>query len=185
VPAFARSPHGDPARRFIQMGLGQMRRLSSRMTFFYKRVFPVIWFGFLATFMAGALGAPLIGGSTSGSPAAFLLIPVIMMIAGYFMMKKLVFDLVDEVLDGGDVLVVRNGGREEQVALADIMNVGYAPLMNPPRVTLSLRSPTQFGDRISFCAPVRFLPFATSPVIDELIKRTDAARRAAPRRRAG
>jgi hypothetical protein len=155
------------------------------MTFFYKRVFPVIWFGFLAMFMAAPLIAPRTGGSTSGSPAGFLLVPVIMMIAGYFIMKKLVFDLVDEVLDGGHVLVVRNRGLEEQVALADIVNVSYAPLVNPPRVTLSLRSPTQFGDQISFCAPVRLVPFAGSPVIDELIKRIDAARRAAPRRGAG
>ena len=93
-----------------------MRPLSSQMTFFYKRVFPVIWFGFLAMFMAASLIGPLTGGSTSGSPAVFLLVPVIMMIAGYFMMKKLVFDLVDEVLDGGHVLVVRNRGLAERVA---------------------------------------------------------------------
>jgi hypothetical protein len=81
--------------------------------------------------------------------------------------------------------VVRNRGLEERVALADITNVSYAPLVNPPRVTLSLRSPTQFGDQINFCAPVRLVPFASSPVIDELIKRIDAARRGAPRRSAG
>jgi hypothetical protein len=29
---------------------------------------------------------------------------------------------------------------------------------------------------VTFCAPTRFIPFATSPVIDDLIKRVDAAR---------
>jgi hypothetical protein len=50
-------------------------------------------------------------------------------------------------------------------------------MMNPPQVTLSLRQPTSFGDKVTFCAPTRLVPFATSPVIDDLIKRVDAARR--------
>jgi hypothetical protein len=104
-----------------------------------------------------------------------------MMIVGYFMMKKLLFDLVDEVLDAGDALVIRNGHLEERVALSEIMNVGYTPFMNPPRVTLSLRNPGVFGERVSFCAPVSLMPtFSTSPIIDELIKRIDAARIAGP-----
>jgi hypothetical protein len=154
-----------------------MRRISSRMTFFYKRIFPVIWFGFLLLFIAAPFIVPLVGGTTSGSPMAFLLVPAVMMIAGYFMMKKLLFDLVDEVLDAGDALVVRNGPLEDRIALADITNVGYAQFMNPPRVTLSLRHRGMFGDRVSFCAPVSLIAtFSMSPIIEELIKRIDAAR---------
>jgi hypothetical protein len=157
-----------------------MRRISSGMTFFYKRIFPIIWFGFLALFMAAPFVAPMIGGSISGSPMAILIAPV-MMIVGYLLMKKMVFDLVDEVLDAGDALVIRNGQLKERVALSDIMNVGYSQFMNPPRVTLSLRNPSIFGDQVSFCAPVSLLPtFSTSPIIDELIKRIDAARRRDP-----
>jgi len=156
-----------------------MQSLSSRMTFFYKRIFPVIWFGFLALFMAIPPVAPAAGRSVSGSSLGFLLVPVAMAIFGYFLMKKLVFDLVDEVLDAGDALVIRNADREERVALSDIINVSYAQLSNPPRVTLSLRNPTQFGDRVTFCAPVRLSPlaaFSPNPAIDELIQRVDAAR---------
>jgi hypothetical protein len=154
-----------------------MRRISSGMTFFYKRIFPIVWFGFLAFFIATPFVAPMFGGTISGSSLGFFLAPVAMMIVGYFAMKKLLFDLVDEVLDAGDALVIRNGGLEDRVALSNITNVGYAQLMNPPRVTLSLRNPGVFGDRISFCAPVSFMPtFSTSPIIEELIKRVDAAR---------
>jgi hypothetical protein len=39
-----------------------------------------------------------------------------------------------------------------------------------------LRKTGVFGKRVSFCAPIRFMPFASSPVIDELIARVDAAR---------
>ena len=65
---------------------------------------------------------------------------------------------VDEVCDDGDALVVKNRGQEQRIALADIKNVNYSPFVSPPRVTLSLRRPTVFGDQISFCAPVRLLP---------------------------
>ena len=79
--------------------------------------------------------------------------------------------------DVGDALMIRNGGRQERVALSDISNVSYASFVNPPRVTLSLRTPGAFGSRVTFCAPIRLVPFSTSPVIDALIERIDAARR--------
>jgi hypothetical protein len=91
-------------------------------------------------------------------------------------MKKLVFNLVDEVFDVGDALLVRSGGREERIALADIKNVNYFPYMSPPQVTLSLRRPTVFGDTIVFCAPFRIMPLSSSPIIDDLVDRIDAAR---------
>jgi hypothetical protein len=144
------------------------------MTFYYKRVFPIVWFGFLLIFIAVAL----LAGARSGAfpPLPFFIVPVLMIVFGYFLMKKLVFDLIDEVLDGGDALLIRNGSQHEQVLLSEITNVSYSQLVNPPRVTLSLRNPGVFGSKISFCAPVRFMPFSTSPVIDKLIERIDAAR---------
>ena len=96
-------------------------------------------------------------------------------------MKKLVFDLVDEVWDDGDALVVKNRGQEQRIAFSDIKNVNYSPFVNPPRVTLSLRRPTIFGEQITFCAPVRLVPFSTSPVINDLIERVDRARAASRR----
>jgi hypothetical protein len=100
-----------------------------------------------------------------------------MIVFGIFIMKKLVLDLVDEVWDEGDSLVVRNRGEEQHIPLSDIRNVNYQSFTSPPRVTLSLRQPNASGDRITFCAPVRLVPFSTSPVIDDLINRVDAARR--------
>jgi hypothetical protein len=112
-----------------------------------------------------------------------LVVPVLMTVFGFVIMKKMVFDLVDEVIDEGDFLRIRNNSQEDRIALSDIINVGYVPYMNPPRVTLSLRRPSSFGTQVTFCAPVRFVPFATSPVIDELIQRIDAQRRISRRTR--
>ena len=58
-----------------------------------------------------------------------------MAIIGYRFMKKMAFNLVDEVFDLGDALLVRNGGQEERIALADIKNVNFFPYMSPSQVT--------------------------------------------------
>ena len=152
-----------------------MRRISSRTTFWYKWVFPIIWFGGLAAFVVVGLLINITGYRPERLP--FVILPVVMAAFGYFLMKKLVFDLVDEVWDDGTSLIFRNRGREDRVVLSNIMNVNYSPLINPPRVTLMLRQPSNFGSEISFTAPVRFVPFAKSPVIEDLIRRIDAARR--------
>jgi hypothetical protein len=151
-----------------------MRRMSSKWTFFYKRVFPVVWFGFLALFLGISLF--VVPRSSQAATLPFLIMPIVMMVLGYFIMTKFVFDLVDEVWDDGDVLVVKNRDQTERIALADIKNVNYAAMINPPRVALSLRRRSVFGDKVTFCAPIRFVPFSTSPIIDELIERIDSAR---------
>jgi hypothetical protein len=152
-----------------------MIQISSKGTFFYKRVFPIFWFGFLILFVV----IPTVVGFNTGKypPPPFLIVPVFMIAVGYFVMRKLIFDLVDVVVDLGDALLVKNGNQEDRIALFNIVNVNYSPLVNPPRVTLSLRKPSKFGAQVAFCAPVRFVPFAPSPVIDALIARVDAARR--------
>jgi hypothetical protein len=152
-----------------------MRRISSRATFWYKWFFPIIWFGALALFAGAALLTNAHYDSTQFLP--FFIFPVLMAVFGYIIMKKIIFDLVDEVWDDGTSLIIRNRGEEDRVPLSNIMNVSYSPLINPPRVTLTLRQPSNFGSEISFSAPVRFVPFAKSPLIEDLILRVDAARR--------
>jgi hypothetical protein len=159
----------------IEAGAALMPLMSSKMTLFYKRIFPVIWFGFLAVFFAVALVKGL--GADPISNFLSLIVPVVMAVLGYQIMKRIAFNLVDEVFDLGDALLVRNGGQEERIALADVKNVNYFPYMSPPQVTLSLRRPSVFGDSIMFCAPVRLMPLSPSPMIEKLIDRIDAARR--------
>jgi hypothetical protein len=148
---------------------------SSTTTFFYKRIFPIFWFGLVAVLFFGGLFKVLVDDPISSAP--FLIVPAVMAIIGYQFMKKLMFNLVDEVLDAGDALIVRSGGREERIALADIKNVNYFPYGSPPQVTLSLRRPSAFGDTIVFCGPARFMPLSSSPIVDsKLVDRIDAAR---------
>ncbi|HEY1266012.1 MAG TPA: hypothetical protein VGH16_02065 [Candidatus Binatia bacterium] len=101
-----------------------------------------------------------------------------MIVFGYILFKKLIFDLVDEAWDAGDYLIFKNKGIEEIVRLENIMNVSASTFTNPPRVTLTLRAPSRLGSEITFSPPTPFTlnPFKKSPIVDELIQRVDRAR---------
>jgi hypothetical protein len=150
-----------------------MKRISSKSTFFSKRIFPIIWFGLLVVFAAGSA----MDGTIEQDPMA-LLVPVFMGVAGFFLMRFFVWDLADEVLDNGDHLLVRRGSEEERIALSNIMNVSASLNMNPQRVTLRLVTPGKFGQNVSFSPVASFAlnPFAKSPVVEELIVRAHQAR---------
>jgi hypothetical protein len=152
------------------------KRMSSRNTFFLKRVFPIIWIGVLGLFVFTAFATTRHG---SSPPAVVFIAPVVAFAIGYFVMRRLVLDLADEVYDEGDALRVRFGGDEERIPLANIINVSYAGMTNPPRVTLTLRTPCRFGREVTFSPPRPFFGplFGNNPLVKELIERVDAARR--------
>lgn len=107
-----------------------------------------------------------------------LVIPLAMAVFGFFLMKKLVWDLVDEVYDCGDALLVKNRDEETLVPLSNIMNVSASVLQNPPRITLRLIKPGAFGNEIAF-APIigfRINPFAKNRVAEDLIVRVHNAK---------
>lgn len=145
-----------------------MTRISSGRTFFAKRVFPIVWFGFLAFFVVGGMAT-----GTVANNVTFLVVPIVMAGFGTLIMKKLVWDLADEVYDCGNALLVKNRGEEELVPLSSIMNVSVSTYVNPPRITLRLVTPGKFGSEIAF-SPVtgfRLNPFAKNPVAEDLIVR--------------
>ena len=151
------------------------RRISSRQTFFVKRVFPVLWFGIVVVSLAAGLAAVRAGKAV---PAPAFIVPLLLFVVGYAVMRRLVHDLADEVFDEGDALRVRFGSDEERIALADIINVGYTQFVNPPRITLTLRQPGRFGREVSFSPPQSFFaPFVRNRLASELIERVEAARR--------
>jgi hypothetical protein len=156
-----------------------MKTISSKQTFFIKKVFPAIWMGVIVFVVVTAIAA----GALSKTP--FILVgPVFMLAIGFIVFKKFLWDLADEVRDGGDFLIVRRGSVEERVQLSDIMNVGMSQFTNPPRLSLRLRKPCKFGDEIVFSPPrtSAFNPFARNAIAEDLIQRVDRARREDARR---
>jgi len=150
-----------------------MKKLSSKTTFIYKKLFPIFWFGFLTIFLCVGLFTSI---KENGPGIMFIVIPIAMMVFGYFLMKKLVWDLIDEVYDEGSALLFRNKGTEFRVNLKDIKNVSYTTMTNPPRVTLSIRYQTELGDELSFTPPASWIPFRKNKDIEGLIDRIDKAR---------
>ncbi|HEY2346494.1 MAG TPA: hypothetical protein VGH80_11495 [Xanthomonadaceae bacterium] len=146
----------------------------STSTFFFKKAFPILWVGIIVVVSGSAVAA----GALSKAPF-FLIGPVFMLVVGYFVFRKFVWDLADEVKDGGDFLVVRRGDIEDRVQLSNVMNVSMTQFTNPPRLTLRLRTPGKFGDEIVFIPKLpalRINRFARNEIAEDLIKRIDRAR---------
>lgn len=152
-----------------------MKKISSGATVFNKKVFPVFWFGFLAFFLAMASQGAIPAGRWE-----FVVMPLAMGAFVFVVMKKMVWDLADEVHDGGSYLLIRKGSEEERVALSNIMNVSASLHSKPQRVTLRLVQPGKFGAEIAFSPKMKFSfnPFAKNPIVEDLIVRVDRARRA-------
>ena len=150
-----------------------MKKISSGSLFITKKVFPLLWFGILA--FVALVG--IVSKAYYNTPV-ILVVPCIMAVFGYFLMKKLVWDLVDEVYDYGSYLLVKNNGQEERISLSNIMNVSATTMINPPRITLRLVTPCRFGSEIAFspARPFTLNPFAKNAVAEDLIARVYLAR---------
>ena len=83
---------------------------------------------------------------------------------------------MDAVYDEGDSLLFRKGGKEQRVALKDIININYTHMNSPERVVVQTRTDGAIGKELVFNPPMRFNPFSRNPIITELIERIDRAR---------
>lgn len=153
------------------------KRISSRNTFFQKRVLPPLLFSVLA--LGTALPLILTRADPHAPPWPVFVMPLVVGVIVYAVLRRLVFDLADEVWDEGDALRVRCGEEEERIPLAEIINLSYSGITNPPRITLTLRTAGRFGRELSFSPQQSFLSplFRRNPLVDDLIERVDAARR--------
>ena len=154
-----------------------MNTISSKQTYFSKRVFPILWLGGVAIFLVFGL-ATATSHQVPADPMV-LVVPVVMLVFGFVLFRKLLWDLADEVQDGGSFLLVRKGPVEQRIPLANISNVSMSQLTNPKRLTLRLRTPCEFGDEVVFIpkAPLFSLnPFARNAVAEDLMRRVDQAR---------
>src|SRR5689334_1787080 len=121
------------------------KRISSKATFFYKRILPLIWFGGLIAMIITTIIDQTIKGHNQMSDAMLVIMPCFMFIVGFIVMNRLVFPLADEVYDCGDTLLVKRGGREDSIRLSDVLNLSYMPLYRPPLIIMLLRWESAFG----------------------------------------
>lgn len=129
------SAHDDvPARRDV---------ISSRTVVWYKTVYLVVFpvlglLAIVAMLFAGA-ACPFLLGAAIGLPLVYGFC--------YFFL----IDLADEVVDLGNRVRVRRGGKVEEVLLDNVRSVQFDLSSNPSRVVLWLsRGSRRFGDRVTF-----------------------------------
>ena len=150
-----------------------MKKISSNQ-FFLKKVFHIFWFGFLAIFLVTSITA-----KAYEKNIIFIVQPLLMAAFGYFLLKKLIWDLVDEVYDCGDYLLIKHRNDEDKILLSNVMNISGVSFTNPPRTTLRLVKGSKFGSEITF-SPLKpffsFNPFSKNAVVEDLIIRIGAAR---------
>lgn len=158
-----------------------MRRLSSSMTFFYKWVFPVMWLGIVGFGVVTGLFSEHAGQHLSADPMV-VVIPIFMFVFGFFLFRRLLGGLVDEVTLDGDTLIVKKGDEQLRISLAEVINVNSINMVNPRRISLRMRNNTRLGRDIDFIPAgrrsLRFLGMSRlDPIAEELIDRVDALRR--------
>ena len=143
-----------------------------------KWAFPTIWLGGVGLFFVTAASA--VWRREPGVNPIMLLVPLVMLVFGAWIFRKLVWDLADSVQDGGSYLLVRKGAVDARVPLTDIMNVNLSQFTSPRRVTLRLRTHGALGDEIAFIpkSPLfQVNPFARNAIAEDLMRRVDDARR--------
>jgi hypothetical protein len=146
------------------------RRLSTG-TLFFKKVFPPLM-------IAAAIVVPVLRVIQTGGLLEALPIGAALF-AAYFVTRSIGAGLADEVLDGGDHLIVRKDGTELEVPLREIEAVKESRFVrNPPRVELLLKAPGPLGGVITFIpSSYSVVPFTTSEITRELSRRLEAGRR--------
>jgi hypothetical protein len=118
-------------------------RLSSRLTFFHKLVFPIVWI------LAFATGTLLL--STSRDPKAHELAPVfgLVSVLGAVFLSAVSFPL-KTVIANPDGIVVGNFLRQIQVPYDQIASVKENKWINTRLTTIWLRADSGFGQKIKF-----------------------------------
>ena len=157
-------------RRSIALlgAVSSMTKISGS-TFYFKTLFPVVWFGLLTLFLLRA-------GLTDERSLEFVIGSIVMAIFGFAFFKTTVWDLADEILDAGDHLIFRKGEKKQRVRFEEIINIDYKHMAAPERVTIHFLSPGATGRRLVFNPPLRLNPFSESPIVADLIARVDNAR---------
>jgi len=124
------------------------------------------------------LGAMLVGGVFSRPLQPLSVLFALGLVASAVLIQRaLARDLADEVVDGGDHLLVRSNGIEEKVMLSDVATIRRGFGHNPERLILTLRRPGRLGDTIAFIpSKIRWFPYVEHPLACELRTRAQLLR---------
>jgi hypothetical protein len=156
------------------MDLNNMRMLSSKMTFYYKFIFPTLWitgFAFATILMFTAPDSFKGNKDIREVRPIFLTLTIGGTVFFYWCCMRL-----KKVSLKDNVLIVSNFSKEIVIPFCDVDRVSGSIMMHPELVWLHLRRPTDLGTKIVFTPRGRwFSGFTPHPIVNELQKLTEAA----------
>jgi hypothetical protein len=148
--------------------------LSSRLTFFYKLVFPTLWLGGFAIATVVLAVSPASEAHDAPSPLAFLAF----LAGGAFLFWRCCLPL-RRVVATRTGLLVSSYGREAFVPYPQIASARQNKLLAMGAwgpITVTLLSPGPWGSRIVFVPPFNLDWLEDNPAAVELTRRMAAAR---------
>ena len=138
------------------------RTISSSQTILMKIIFPMIW---IPLFGMGALTVLFSPSNDLTFPKLYFLF---LWIVGSAFIYWLCIRLKKVSVDGG-FLYVSNYVKEITVPLTEIYDVTENVWINIHPVTIHLKFPSEFGDKIRFMPKTRFFAwFSSHPIVSEL-----------------
>lgn len=145
-----------------------MKKISSDKTFLHKNVYPLFMLAVAAIMLLIFIGTMVRDREINFLLLGFVGLAIVYVYSEY---RKRAVDLVDEVWDEGDALLVKNGDREERVAISNISKLRYGGLGNAHFVSLTLREPCAFGQTIRFVPLRKAYRLFKNPLIADLAMR--------------
>jgi hypothetical protein len=88
-----------------------------------------------------------------------------------YFLKRDIWSLADQVLDGGDFLLARRGKKQERLRLTDIVSVDVTHQLNVTKIILRLRTPSVFGEKLAFYPKVSHRLGGKNDIAGELTAR--------------
>ncbi len=152
-----------------------MEQLSSPSTAWTKR----LWGLGPVAISAFAVAPSVMDGTFRRSLGSSLVaLALLVCVWAFFIAKARIFNLADEVLDGGDHLQIRRLWVKGTVPLASVLGVEASTFSGIERVILRLAAPSALGARVEFVPKRAPGPRAagTHPVADDLAARAQRAR---------
>ncbi len=138
------------------------RLLSSRLTYFYKKIFPAMW---IITFGAFTLFLWIYNYEGTSLFKWFVLVCLL----GGSIFLRWFSEKLKVVSLQGEQLFVSDYRSEETISLRQIEEVTETRIWNPKLIKLRLNRPGRWGDEIVFIAPIRFqFIFLNHPLVKEL-----------------
>lgn len=124
-----------------------VRAISFKNTALFKRG---IWLSAIALVMFVAAPSVLDGNLWKNPLPSVIAVGILCVALIYFFWNTQMHRLADEVLDGGDQLMVRRGRVAENIPLSQVSAVEVSSSGGFHRITILLRTASKFGRRIEF-----------------------------------